>query len=198
MVCACACASTVCYKTRTRSPKTSTKRWCRASKWLAGLRTDEHQAAQDGRFRHQVDAHAFLDPRVPIVPTYHGENAVLRLLEDKTLVCTLADLGFSEGDCNKIIAAIQKQSGMILADLPHRERQDHDALYAAENTQLQGCFYRDHRGPDRVRGRRHRAVAGQYTYLAQRSPTGCAPYCAKTPTPSWSVRSATARPRALR
>lgn len=87
-------------------------------KVLAGLRTDEHQAAQDGRFRHQVDAHAFLDLRVSIVPTYHGENAVLRLLEDKTLVCTLADLGFSEGDCNKIIAAIQKQSGMILATGP--------------------------------------------------------------------------------
>ena len=49
-------------------------------KVLAGLRTDEHQAAQDGRFRHQVDAHAFLDLRVSIVPTYHGENAVLQAL----------------------------------------------------------------------------------------------------------------------
>lgn len=49
-------------------------------KVLAGLRTDEHQATQDGRFRHTIkEGNAQVDVRVSIVPTYHGENAVLRL-----------------------------------------------------------------------------------------------------------------------
>lgn len=88
-------------------------------KVLASLRTDEHQAAQDGRFRlrcHESDR--FVDLRVSIVPTYHGENVVLRILSDKAENYSLALLGFSEDDQRKITAAIQQPNGMILATGP--------------------------------------------------------------------------------
>ena len=88
-------------------------------KVLANLRTDEHAASQDGRFRFVTeDGAQFVDVRVSIMPTYHGENAVLRLLSEKAEQHTLADLGFSKGDQTKIRAALQKPGGMILATGP--------------------------------------------------------------------------------
>ena len=92
-------------------------------KILSRLRTDEHQATQDGRFRYVLyeennKPHKFIDFRVSIVPTYHGENAVLRLLSDKNEESTLEDLGFSESDRKKIEHAMKKTNGMILSTGP--------------------------------------------------------------------------------
>lgn len=88
-------------------------------KIIAGLRTDEHQATQDGRFRHNLPGDQnYIDIRVSIVPTYHGENAVLRLLSDKAENFTLGSLGFSESDQKKILEAIKKPNGMILSTGP--------------------------------------------------------------------------------
>jgi type IV pilus assembly protein PilB len=87
-------------------------------KVLAGLRTDEHQTAQDGRFRINFEDSGPIDIRVSVAPTYHGENAVLRLLSDKAENFTLEKLGFSESDQEKILAAIKRKHGMILATGP--------------------------------------------------------------------------------
>jgi type II secretory ATPase GspE/PulE/Tfp pilus assembly ATPase PilB-like protein len=88
-------------------------------KVLAKLRTDEHQATQDGRFRQIfIETGSFVDVRVSIVPTYHGENCVMRLLSDKSANYTLENLGFSESDRNKIEKALKQSSGMILATGP--------------------------------------------------------------------------------
>ena len=87
-------------------------------KVLAGMRTDEHQMTQDGRFRHQFPSGETLDVRVSIAPTYHGENVVLRLLADKAANYTLAMLGYSEADQKKIVTAIQRPNGMILSTGP--------------------------------------------------------------------------------
>lgn len=88
-------------------------------KVLSGLRTDEHQATQDGRFRYIFPTGGeFIDIRISIAPTYHGENAVMRLLSDKAAHFTLEMLGFSESDREKITTAIKKTSGMILATGP--------------------------------------------------------------------------------
>lgn len=88
-------------------------------KVLSKLRTDEHQATQDGRFRYTFPVSGkFVDFRVSIVPTYHGENAVLRLLSDKAEHQTLEDLGFNESDVEKIESAMKKSNGMILSTGP--------------------------------------------------------------------------------
>jgi type IV pilus assembly protein PilB len=87
-------------------------------KVLSLLRTDEHQAAQDGRFRMQARDGAPIDIRVSITPTYFGENAVLRLLADNAADYSLSSLGFSEGDQKKLREAIKKPHGMILATGP--------------------------------------------------------------------------------
>ncbi|MFA6375990.1 MAG: GspE/PulE family protein [Candidatus Paceibacterota bacterium] len=86
-------------------------------KIIAGLRIDEHQTSQDGRFRLILQAQP-LDVRVSIAPTYYGENAVLRLLSDKAEAFTLESLGFSQANAEKIRAAVKKPYGMILATGP--------------------------------------------------------------------------------
>jgi len=86
-------------------------------KILSGLRTDEHQAAQDGRFR-VILSNVPVDVRVSVAPTYFGENAVLRLLSDKADDFTLDALGFSEHNRKKISAALKRPYGMILATGP--------------------------------------------------------------------------------
>jgi general secretion pathway protein E len=88
-------------------------------KVLAGLRTDEHASTQDGRFRFMFpNSDKHVDIRVSIIPTYHGENIVLRLLSDHSGEYTLSDLGFSDEDRKKIETAIKKPNGMILSTGP--------------------------------------------------------------------------------
>jgi type IV pilus assembly protein PilB len=99
-------------------PKTIHSEVVSRVKILAGLRTDEHQAAQDGRFRIFIDETVPIDVRVSVTPTYYGENAVLRLLSDKAEQFTLETLGFSKKDREKILRAIARPYGMILATGP--------------------------------------------------------------------------------
>jgi len=88
-------------------------------KVMSKLRTDEHQATQDGRLRYNFPTSSqFVDIRISICPTYHGENIVMRLLSDKAEVYTLESLGFSENDRKKISSALKRPSGMILATGP--------------------------------------------------------------------------------
>lgn len=88
-------------------------------KVLGGIRTDEHQAAQDGRFRIALaNPPSQFDVRVSIIPTYFGENAVLRLLAEQTKITTIDSLAFTRADKDKIRRAIQRPHGMILATGP--------------------------------------------------------------------------------
>ncbi len=87
-------------------------------KILAGLRTDEHQTAQDGRFRNIVEHKTQIDVRVSLAPTYYGENAVLRILADKADEFTLKTLGLSADNQEKILAALKRPYGMILTTGP--------------------------------------------------------------------------------
>jgi type IV pilus assembly protein PilB len=88
-------------------------------KVLADLRTDEHAASQDGRFRHLVDPEQPpVDIRVSIVPTYHGENVVMRLLTNNAGEFALDTFGFNAEDLKKINRAAMRPAGMILSTGP--------------------------------------------------------------------------------
>ncbi len=88
-------------------------------KVVSGLRTDEHQTSQDGRFRHMLLNKSYIDIRVSIAPTYYGENVVFRLLSDNgAQQFTLESLGFEPSDQKKILDAIHRPNGMILVTGP--------------------------------------------------------------------------------
>ncbi|MEK7193637.1 MAG: GspE/PulE family protein [Patescibacteria group bacterium] len=86
-------------------------------KVLSGMRTDEHNIPQDGRFKAKIEGQEGVDVRVSIVPTFYGENVIMRVLAE-TQTFTLDDLGFSEKDLERVRKAIRKPYGMILANGP--------------------------------------------------------------------------------
>ena len=88
-------------------------------KVLSDLRIDEHLAPQDGRFKFALEGKKIkFDVRVSIVPTYYGENSVMRLLVEQGKGYTLEDLNLSVNDFEKIKRAIKKTYGMILVTGP--------------------------------------------------------------------------------
>lgn len=87
-------------------------------KVLSGLRTDEHQAAQDGRFRATLKNVGYVDVRVSIAPTYDGENCVMRLLTEQAKAGSYEELGMNENDLKKVKLAVSRPYGMILATGP--------------------------------------------------------------------------------
>lgn len=86
-------------------------------KVLSGLRTDEHQAPQDGRFMVKMESVGNIDVRVSIMPTYFGENAIMRILAE-TRTFDMKGLGFSDKDRAKVENAMKRSYGMILANGP--------------------------------------------------------------------------------
>ncbi len=86
-------------------------------KVLSRLRTDEHLAAQDGKMRFDTDEET-VDIRVSIIPIVDGEKAVLRLLSTHDRQFSLADLGMSNEDLQKLTAGMRKSYGMILSTGP--------------------------------------------------------------------------------
>ena len=83
-------------------------------KILSRLRTDEHAAAQDGRFDHKKDQ-VGIDVRVSILPVTDGENVVMRLLTERMRRLSLEELGLTGKDLEKVKAAMVKPYGMILS-----------------------------------------------------------------------------------
>ena len=91
-------------------------------KVLAQLDITERRLPQDGRFRHRFEGNE-LDLRVSIMPSIHGEDAVLRLLDKAQLrsqhtTTTLDALGFGAGDAQLIRSLCREPSGMLLVTGP--------------------------------------------------------------------------------
>lgn len=83
-------------------------------KVLSSLRTDIRMSPQDGRFKATVGGATGLNIRVSIIPSFHGEKCVLRLLPQSQQVQSLENLGFGEHDIKKIFQALSAPHGMIL------------------------------------------------------------------------------------
>ena len=86
-------------------------------KVLANLRTDEHRAPQDGRFRIELEGNE-ITMRVSVIPVYDGEKVVLRLLSSQKQELNLDSLGYSPANLNIIKNNILKTHGMILMTGP--------------------------------------------------------------------------------
>ena len=72
---------------------------------------------QDGRFTINMEGRE-INVRASALPTIHGENVVLRLLDMSSGVYTLEQIGMAEEDQRKMEAVIHKPYGMILSTGP--------------------------------------------------------------------------------
>lgn len=83
-------------------------------KVLSKIRTDIHDKAQDGRFTFTYRAEK-VDMRVSIVPTFYGENAVIRLLRPRMKRdISFEGLGFSQIQQSILEDVLERNKGMIL------------------------------------------------------------------------------------
>jgi len=83
-------------------------------KLLAGLKLDEHYKPQDGRFRYKTSARAFVDIRVSIIPTFHGEKTEMRLLTAASRPLSFLEIGMFDDTTALINENIRKSYGMVL------------------------------------------------------------------------------------
>jgi general secretion pathway protein E len=92
-------------------------------KVLAELDITERRVPQDGRFK-AVDRGRAVDFRVSIMPSIHGEDAVLRVLDKQALYATtrqqlsLDTLGFDTADVARLRRVSREPHGMLLVTGP--------------------------------------------------------------------------------
>ncbi len=86
-------------------------------KIMAGLNIAEKRLPQDGRIRLLV-AGKDIDVRVSIVPTAFGERVVMRLLDRKFGLVTLAKLGLDSERIAKVERLLSMSNGIILVTGP--------------------------------------------------------------------------------
>ncbi|MCM8774211.1 MAG: Flp pilus assembly complex ATPase component TadA [Candidatus Omnitrophica bacterium] len=87
-------------------------------KVLAGMDIAESRQPQDGHFQMHVD-NRIIDFRVSTLPTIHGENLVLRLLDTGSVAIGLERLGFTTyEDLRRYEDLISKPYGIILSTGP--------------------------------------------------------------------------------
>jgi type IV pilus assembly protein PilB len=91
-------------------------------KVMSELDIAERRIPQDGRFRVRYK-NRLIDFRVSIMPTIHGEDAVLRVLDKESMSekfarLTLDVVGFSERDLTRFRRYIKEPYGMVLVTGP--------------------------------------------------------------------------------
>ena len=105
-------------------------------KIMSELDIAERRVPQDGRFRVRYKSR-LIDFRVSIMPTIHGENAVLRVLDKESMSekfhnLTLDVVGFADEDLKRFRAYIREPYGMVLVTGPTGSGKT-TTLYAALN-----------------------------------------------------------------
>nr|WP_263356977.1 GspE/PulE family protein [Acidicapsa ligni] len=105
-------------------------------KIMSELDIAERRVPQDGRFRVRYKGR-LIDFRVSIMPTVHGENAVLRVLDKESMSekfrnLTLEVVGFAEEDLSRFRRYIREPYGMVLVTGPTGSGKT-TTLYAALN-----------------------------------------------------------------
>ena len=91
-------------------------------KVMSELDIAEKRVPQDGRFKVRVPGKT-IDFRVSVMPTVHGEDAVIRILDKETISeqfkeLRLDILGFAENELRLFRRAIQEPYGMVLVTGP--------------------------------------------------------------------------------
>ncbi len=86
-------------------------------KILANLKIDEHRVPQDGRYKFIIDEEA-IALRISIIPSFYGENVVLRLLPENARPLSLEELGLMGNNLRVVKNNMFKPHGMILVTGP--------------------------------------------------------------------------------
>lgn len=86
-------------------------------KIIGGMDIAERRLPQDGRSCVQIKGN-IVDLRISIMPTVEGESVVVRLLNSKTGLKSVADLGFTQHDEDQFRDLLHKSNGIFLVTGP--------------------------------------------------------------------------------
>lgn len=86
-------------------------------KILSNLKIDEHRIPQDGRYKFNVNGE-MISLRISIIPSFYGENVVMRLLQEATRPLSLEELGLTGRNLEVIRENITRPHGMVLVTGP--------------------------------------------------------------------------------
>ena len=134
-------------------------------KVMAELDIAEKRVPQDGRFRLRVPGKT-IDFRVSVMPSVHGEDAVIRILDKQSMSEQFTELrldilGFPEQELKRFRKYIREPYGMVLVTGPTGSGKT-TTLYARARRD-QDDRRQDHhdRGPGRVPAEGHHADPDQ-------------------------------------
>ena len=100
-------------------------------KIMASIDISEKRRPQDGRIKTNVGGKHF-DLRVSLLPTTHGQSAVMRILDLASIQVSVKDLGFAEDDYKRFHNIIKRPNGIFLVTGPTGSGKT-TTLYAALN-----------------------------------------------------------------
>ena len=86
-------------------------------KLLARMDIAEKRKPQDGRIVTSVDGRE-IDLRVSVLPAYHGESVVMRILDKEKGLVSLQQLGFDGEDFERFQRLIKRPNGLFLVTGP--------------------------------------------------------------------------------
>lgn len=86
-------------------------------KVISSLDISEKRVPQDGRTQLAISGKS-IDVRVSVLPTYHGERIVMRILSQTEHIPTLKSLGFTEDITKDLYKLLNHAHGMILVTGP--------------------------------------------------------------------------------
>jgi type IV pilus assembly protein PilB len=100
-------------------------------KIMGNIDISEKRRPQDGRIKMTVHGRHF-DLRVSLLPSVHGQSAVMRILDRGNIQVNIRDLGFSEEDYIRFQNIIKRPNGIFLVTGPTGSGKT-TTLYAALN-----------------------------------------------------------------
>lgn len=100
-------------------------------KIMSNIDIAEKRRPQDGRIKMSIQGRHY-DLRVSMLPTVHGQSAVMRILDRGNITVNIRDLGFGEEDYLKFQTIIKRPNGIFLVTGPTGSGKT-TTLYAALN-----------------------------------------------------------------
>src|SRR6266478_1523150 len=100
-------------------------------KIMGNIDIAERRRPQDSRIKMSVQGKHF-DMRVSVLPTNHGQSAVMRILDRGSIQINIQELGFAEDDYARFQQIIKRPNGIFLVTGPTRSGKT-TTLYAALN-----------------------------------------------------------------
>ena len=101
-------------------------------KIMASMDISERRLPQDGRIQVMMENRS-IDLRVSTLPLAHVEKTVIRIMDNRNIPLSLAQLGFSGENLERFQAQIRKPNGIVLVTGPTGSGKS-TTLYAALNT----------------------------------------------------------------